>query len=71
MDADHVFLLSERMAQLGISRTEVARVAGRTLGHVSQCLNGQRHMSGYLTEVIWELIKEKEREAKAKGRTEV
>jgi hypothetical protein len=71
MNAGHGFLLSERMAQLGISRTEVAAAAGRTLGHVSMSLNGQRPMSRYLTEVIWELIKEKEREAKAEGRTEV
>jgi hypothetical protein len=39
----------------------VAREAGRSLGHVSMCLNGQRTMSEYLTGIVRELIEEREK----------
>ena len=64
MDAikPHPFQLSDRIIALGITRTEVARKSGRTLGHVCMSLNGQRPLSRYLTNVIEELLKEKERQ---------
>ena len=62
-----VVTLSDRMERLGITRTEVAREAGRSLGHVSMCLNGQRAMSEYLAGVVRELIEEREVQM-AKGR---
>ena len=61
-----VFTLSDSMERLGITRTEVAREAGRSLGHVSMCLNGQRAMSEYLAGVVRELIEEREAQM-AKG----
>ena len=64
-----VFGLSDSMERLGITRSEVAREAGRTLGHVSMCLNGQRAMSEYLAGVVRELIEEREAQA-AKGMNE-
>ena len=38
-----------------------------TPGHVCMVLNGQRHMSRYLAEVIADLIKEAEREINIKS----
>lgn len=64
-----VFELSDQMERLGITRSELAREAGRSLGHVSMCLNGQRAMSEYLAGVVRELIEEREK-AMARGRTE-
>ena len=64
-----VFALSDSMERLGITRSEVAREAGRTLGHVSMCLNGQRAMSEYLAGVVRELIVEREAQM-AKGMNE-
>ena len=61
-----VFGLSDSMERLGITRTELAREAGRSLGHVSMCLNGQRAMSEYLAGVVRELIEEREAQT-AKG----
>jgi hypothetical protein len=61
-----VFVLSDKMESVGITRSEVAREAGRSLGHVSMCLNGQRAMSVYLAGVVRELIEEREAQA-AKG----
>ena len=63
----NVFGLSDQMERLGITRSEVAREAGRSLGHVSMCLNGQRAMSEYLAGVVRELIEEREAQM-AKGR---
>ena len=62
-----VFTLSDSMERLGITRSEVAREAGRSLGHVSMCLNGQRAMSEYLAGVVRELIEGREAQM-AKGR---
>ncbi len=58
----NVFELSDRLIDHGISRIQIARSAGRSLGHVCMVLNGQRHMSKYLAEVIADLIEEAERE---------
>ena len=58
----NVFELSDRLIEHGITRTQIARTAGRSLGHVCMVLNGQRHMSKYLAEVIADLIEESERE---------
>jgi hypothetical protein len=55
-----VFELSDRLIEIGITRSRIARVAGRSLGHVCMVLNGQRCMSKYLAEVIEELIEEQE-----------
>ena len=66
----NVFVLSDKMEAVGITRTEVAREAGRSLGHVSMCLNGQRAMSEYLAGVVRELIEEREAQAaKARNKT--
>ena len=62
-----VFELSDRLIEHGISRTQIARSAGRSLGHVCMVLNGQRHMSKYLAEVITELIEEAEMEMNIKS----
>ena len=53
-----VFELSDRLIEHGITRTQIAKMAGRSLGHVCMVLNGQRQMSKYLAEVIQELIEE-------------
>ena len=55
-----VFGLSDRLIEHGITRIQIARAAGRSLGHVCMVLNGQRHMSKYLAEVIADLIEEAE-----------
>ena len=55
-----VFELSDRLIEHGIARIQIARAAGRSLGHVCMVLNGQRLMSNYLAEVIEELIEHKE-----------
>ena len=55
-----VFELSDRLIEQGITRTQIARMAGRSLGHVCMVLNGQRHMSAYLAEVIEELIEQED-----------
>ena len=52
--------LAKQLAKAGITRTEVARVADRTLGHVCMSLNGQRPVSGYLARVMEELIRDRE-----------
>jgi hypothetical protein len=52
----NVFELSDRLIECGITRIQIARSAGRSLGHVCMVLNGQRHMSKYLAEVIADLI---------------
>ena len=53
-----VFELSDRLIEYGITRTQIAQAAGRSLGHVCMVLNGQRRMSKYLAEVIEELIEQ-------------
>jgi hypothetical protein len=55
-----VFELSDRLIEHGITRIQIAKAAGRSLGHVCMILNGQRHMSAYLAEVIEELIEQVE-----------
>ncbi len=60
-----VFELSDRLIEHGITRIQIARSAGCSLGHVCMVLNGQRHMSKYLAEVIDELL---EQEGKIKAR---
>jgi hypothetical protein len=55
-----VFELSDRLIEIGIRRSRIAKTAGRSLGHVCMVLNGQRCMSKYLAEVIEELIEEQE-----------
>jgi cyanate lyase len=52
--------LSDRLIEHGITRIQIARTAGRSLVHVCMVLNGQRHMSAYLAEVIEELIEQEE-----------
>jgi hypothetical protein len=61
-----VFELSDQLIEHGITRTQIARTAGRSLGHVCMVLNGQRHMSKYLAEVITDLIEEAGREMNIK-----
>jgi hypothetical protein len=63
----NVFELSDRLIECGITRIQIARSAGRSLGHVCMVLNGQRHMSKYLAEVIADLIEEAESEMKIKS----
>ncbi len=58
----NVFELSDRLIEHGITRVQIAKTAGRSHGHVCMVLNGQRHMSKYLAEVITDLIEEAERE---------
>lgn len=55
-----VFELSDRLIERGITRIQIAKAAGRSLGHVCMVLNGQRRMSKYLAEVIGELIEQEE-----------
>ena len=62
-----VFELSDRLIEHGITRIQIARSAGCSLGHVCMVLNGQRHISKYLAEVIEELIEETEREMNIKS----
>ena len=62
-----VFKLSDRLIEYGISRIQVARIAGRSLGHVCMVLNGQRQMSKYLAGVITDLIEDAEREINIKS----
>jgi hypothetical protein len=62
-----VFELSDRLIEHGITRIQIARSAGRSLGHVCMVLNGQRHMSKYLAEVIADLMEEAEREMNKKS----
>jgi hypothetical protein len=56
----NVFELSDRLIDHGITRTQIARAAGCSLGHVCMVLNGQRCMSKDLAEVIEELIEQEE-----------
>jgi hypothetical protein len=63
----NVFKLSDRLIEHGITRIQIARSAGRSLGHVCMVLNGQRHMSKYLAEVISDLMEEAEREMNIKS----
>ena len=56
----NVFELNDRLIEHGITRTHIAKAAGRSHGHVCMVLNGQRHMSKYLAEVIEELIEQEE-----------
>ena len=63
----NVFEVSDRIIEYGITRIQIARTAGRSLGHVCMVLNGQRHMSKYLAEVIADLIEEAEREINLKS----
>jgi integrase len=58
----NVFELSDQLIEHGITRIQVARMAGRSLGHVCMVLNGQRKISKYLAEVLSDLIEESERE---------
>ena len=53
-----VFKLSDRLIEHGITRIQIAKAAGRSLGHVCMVLNGQRRMSKYMAEVIEELIEQ-------------
>jgi hypothetical protein len=62
-----VFELSDRLIEYGIARIQIAKAAGRSLGHVCMILNGQRHMSKYLDEIITDLIEEAEREINIKS----
>ncbi len=62
----NVLELSDRLIDHGITRIQIARTAGRSHGHVCMVLNGQRHMSKYLTEVITDLMAEAEREMNRK-----
>jgi hypothetical protein len=48
----NVLELSDRLIEHGITRIQIAKTAGRSLGHVCMVLNGQRQMSKYLAEVI-------------------
>ena len=57
-----VFELSDRLIEYGITRIQIAKAAGRSLGHVCMVLNGQRRMSKYLAEVITDIIEEAEEE---------
>jgi hypothetical protein len=57
-----VFELTDRLIEHGITRMQIAKAAGRSLGHVCMVLNGQRPMSKYLAEVIADLIQEAERD---------
>ena len=57
-----VFELSDRLIEHGITRIQIAKAAGRSLGHVCMVLNGQRRMSKYLAAVIVDLIEEAEGE---------
>lgn len=52
--------LAKRLAKAGITRTQVARVANRSLGHVCMSLNGQRPVSEYLATVMEGLIRAKQ-----------
>ena len=63
----NVFELSDRLIEHGITRIQIARSAGRSLGHVCMVLNGQRRMSKYLAEVIADLIEEAESEMNMKS----
>ena len=63
----NVLELSDRLIERGITRTQIAKSTGRSLGHVCMVLNGQRHMSKYLAEVIADLIEEAEREINIKS----
>jgi cyanate lyase len=58
----NVLELSDRLIEHGITRIQIAKTAGRSLGHVCMVLNGQRQMSKYLAEVIADLMEEVERE---------
>lgn len=62
-----VFELSDRLIEHGITRIQIARMAGRSHGHVCMVLNGQRHLSKYLAEVITDLMEETEREMNIKS----
>ena len=64
---EDVFELSNRLIECGITRTQIAKMAGRSLGHVCMVLNGQRRMSKYLAEVIADLIEEAEIEMNMKS----
>ena len=57
-----VFELSDRLIEHGITRTQIAKAAGCSLGHVCMVLNGQRRMSKYIAEVITDIIEEAEEE---------
>ena len=63
----NVFELSDRLIEHGITRIQIARTAGRSHGHVCMVLNGQRHMSNYLAEVIADLMAEAEGEMNIKS----
>lgn len=62
-----VFKLSDQLIEHGITRIQIAKTAGRSLGHVCMVLNGQRCMSKYLVEVIADLMEEAEREMNIKS----
>jgi hypothetical protein len=63
----NVFELSNRLIEHGITRIQIARSAGCSLGHVCMVLNGQRRMSKYLAEVIEELIEQVEMQMNIKS----
>jgi hypothetical protein len=63
----NVFELSDRLIEHGITRIQIARAAGCSLGHVCMVLNGQRRMSKYLAEVITDLIEDAKRQIKIKS----
>ncbi len=63
----NVFELGDRLIEHGITRIQIARTAGRSHGHVCMVLNGQRHMSKYLAEVITDLMEEAEKEINIKS----